>query len=34
MRGVISLASVFFYISLIAFFLFANAIVVDQRKAA
>jgi ABC-2 type transport system permease protein len=34
MRGVISLASVFFYLSLIAFFLFANAIVVDQRKAA
>lgn len=34
MRGVISLSSLFFYLSLIAFCLFANAIVVDQRKAA
>jgi ABC-2 type transport system permease protein len=34
MRGVISLATLFFYLSLIAFFLFANAIVVEQRKAA
>jgi ABC-2 type transport system permease protein len=34
MRGVISLASVFFYLSLIAFFLFANAIVIELRKAA
>jgi len=34
MRGVLSLASFFFYASLIAFFLFANAVIVDQRKAA
>ncbi len=34
MRGVISLSSLFFYLSLIAFCLFANAIVVEQRKAA
>lgn len=34
MRGVISLSSLFFYLSLIAFFLFANAIVIEQRKAA
>lgn len=33
-RGVIPLSSLFFYLSLIAFFLFANAIVVEQRKAA
>lgn len=33
-RGVIPLPSLFFYLSLIAFFLFANAIVVEQRKAA
>jgi ABC-2 type transport system permease protein len=34
LRGVISMASLLFYLSLIAFFLFANAIVVEQRKAA
>jgi ABC-2 type transport system permease protein len=34
MRGVIPLSSLFFHLSLIAFFLFANAIVVEQRKAA
>ncbi|MDX2156434.1 MAG: ABC transporter permease [Hyphomicrobiaceae bacterium] len=34
LRGVIPLSSLFFYVSLIAFFLFANAIVVEQRKAA
>jgi ABC-2 type transport system permease protein len=34
MRGVISLSSIFFYLSLIAFCLFANAIVIEQRKAA
>ncbi len=33
-RGVISLQSVIFFISLIAFALFANAIAVDQKKAA
>ncbi|MBS0241310.1 MAG: ABC transporter permease subunit [Proteobacteria bacterium] len=33
-RGVISLPTIFFYLSLIAFFLFANAIVVEERKAA
>jgi ABC-2 type transport system permease protein len=33
-RGVISLSSLFFYLSIIAFFLFANAIIVEQRKAA
>ena len=33
-RGVISLSSLFFYLSLIAFFLFANAIIIEQRKAA
>lgn len=32
-HGVISLPSLFFHLSLIAFFLFANAIVVEQRKA-
>ena len=34
MRGVFPLSSFVFYLSLIAFFLFANAIVVEQRKAA
>lgn len=34
MRGVFPLSSFIFYLSLIAFFLFANAIVVEQRKAA
>lgn len=33
-RGVISFPSLFFYLSLIAFFLFANVIVIEQRKAA
>jgi ABC-2 type transport system permease protein len=33
-RGVISLSGLFFYLSIIVFFLFANAIVVEQRKAA
>jgi len=33
-RGVISLSSLFFYLSIIAFFLFANAIVIELRKAA
>jgi ABC-2 type transport system permease protein len=33
-RGVITLPSLIFYFSIIAFFLFANAIVVEQRKAA
>lgn len=33
-KGVISMPSLFFYLSLIATFLFANVVVVDQRKAA
>jgi ABC-2 type transport system permease protein len=33
-RGVFSLPTLVFYLSLIAFFLFANVIVVEQRKAA
>lgn len=33
-RGVITLPSLFFYFSIIALFLFANVIVVEQRKAA
>ena len=33
-KGVITLPTLLFYISLIAFFLFANVIVVEQRKAA
>jgi ABC-2 type transport system permease protein len=33
-KGVIGFPSVFFYLSLIAFFLFANVIVIEQRKAA
>jgi ABC-2 type transport system permease protein len=33
-RGMITLPSLFFYFSVIAFFLFANAIIVEQRKAA
>jgi ABC-2 type transport system permease protein len=33
-RGVISLPSLFFYFSIIVLFLFANVIVVEQRKAA
>ncbi len=34
LRGVLPMATLFFYLSLIAFFLFANAIVIEQRKAA
>ena len=33
-KGVLNLSSLIFYLSLIAFWLFANVIVVDQRKAA
>jgi ABC-2 type transport system permease protein len=33
-KGVFSLPTLIFYLSLIAFFLFANVIVVEQRKAA
>ena len=33
-RGVITLPSLFFYFSIIAFFLFANVVIVEQRKAA
>jgi ABC-2 type transport system permease protein len=33
-KGVIALPTLLFYLSLIAFFLFANVIVVEQRKAA
>lgn len=33
-RGVIDLPSLFFYLSMIAFFLFANVIIIDQKKAA
>ena len=33
-RGVITLPTLLFYVSIIVFFLFANAIVVEQRKAA
>ena len=33
-RGVVDLSSVIFFLSLIAFALFANAIVVDQKKAS
>jgi len=33
-KGVFSLSSLVFYVSLIVFFLFANVIVVEQRKAA
>jgi ABC-2 type transport system permease protein len=33
-RGVITLPSLFFYFSIIALFLFANVIVVEQRKSA
>ena len=33
-RGVIDLPSLFFYLSMIAFFLFANMIIVEQKKAA
>jgi ABC-2 type transport system permease protein len=33
-RGVIGLSSIVFYLSLIAFWLFANVIIVEQKKAA
>ena len=33
-RGVIDLPSLFFYLSMIVFFLFANMIIVEQKKAA
>ena len=33
-RGVIGLPTLFFYLSMIAFFLFANMIIVEQKKAA
>ena len=33
-KGIIGLPGLFFYLSLIAFFLFANMIIVEQRKAA
>ena len=33
-RGVIDLPSLFFYLSMIGFFLFANMIIVEQKKAA
>ena len=33
-KGVFALPSLIFYASVIAFFLFANVIVVEQRKAA
>jgi len=33
-RGVIDLPSLFFYLSMIAFFLFANVVIIDQKKAA
>ena len=33
-KGVIGLPSLLFYVSLIAFFLFANMIIVEQRKSA
>jgi ABC-2 type transport system permease protein len=34
LRGVLTLPSLLFFLSLIAFFLFANVIVVEQRKAS
>ncbi|MGQ0672669.1 MAG: ABC transporter permease [Hyphomicrobium sp.] len=33
-RGVLDLSSIFFFLSLIAFALFANAIVIEQKKAS
>jgi ABC-2 type transport system permease protein len=33
-RGVISLPGIVFYLSMIAFFLFANAVIIEQKKAA
>jgi len=33
-KGVVSLPSIIFYLSMIAFFLFANAVIIEQKKAA
>ena len=33
-RGLLDLPSVFFYLSMIAFFLFANVVIIEQKKAA
>ncbi len=33
-RGVVSLRDVVFFVTFIAFWLFVNAVIVDQRKAA
>ena len=33
-RGVLDVPSLFFYLSMIAFFLFANVVIVEQKKAA
>lgn len=33
-RGLLDLPSMFFYLSMIAFFLFANVIIIEQKKAA
>ena len=33
-RGVLDLPSVFFYLSMIVFFLFANVVIIEQKKAA
>ena len=33
-RGVLDVPSLFFYVSMIAFFLFANVVIVEQKKAA
>lgn len=33
-RGLLDLPSVFYYLSMIAFFLFANVVIIEQKKAA
>ena len=33
-RGLLDLPSIFFYLSMIAFFLFANVVIIEQKKAA
>lgn len=33
-RGVLDVPSLFFYLSMIAFFLFANVVIIEQKKAA
>ena len=33
-RGLLDLPSLFFYLSMIAFFLFANVVIIEQKKAA